>query len=129
VKICLDTSVIIAAIVENHKFHETARTIIDSAKTIIIPCTALNELAYVTWKLKIPFRIVAEILMDPRVDMSCRPADHSKAVSEIAGTELSPLRFNDTVILNCAKREHAALATLDAQLKRTAERAGLKTLP
>ena len=130
----IDTNVLIYDTVEDSKYHEKAKDILDSIDPWSIPSIVIYEYVWFfkrqNYGPKEVKTLLENYLTDPRKKIITEDADHSiNSLNILEDENLSLNHYNDMVILSSTKGSDRSIATFDDKLRSIADRYEVELIP
>jgi len=130
----IDTNVLIYDTVEDSKYHDTAKEILDSIDPWSIPSIVIYEYVWFfkrqNYGPKEVKTLLKNYLTDPRKKIITDDGDHSiNSFNILEDENLSLKHFNDMIILSSTKGSDRSIATFDGKLRSIADRYDVELIP
>ncbi len=130
----IDTNVLIYDTVEDSKYHETAKDILDSEDPWSIPSIVIYEYVWFfkrqNYEPEEAKTLLKNYLTDPRKKIITDDGDHSiNSLNILEDENLSLKHYNDMVILSSARGSDKPIVTFDGKLRGIADRYEFEMIP
>ncbi len=130
----IDTNVLIYDTVEDSKYHETAKDILDSEDPWSIPSIVIYEYVWFfkrqNYEPEEVKTLLKNYLTDPRKKIITDDGDHStNSLNILEDENLSLKHYNDMVILSSARGSEQPIVTFDGKLRGIADRYEVELIP
>lgn len=130
----IDTNVLIHDYIEDSELHASAKQVLDTYDSWLVPSVVIEEMVFALKRLGIDDHLIAgrlrELLLGGRVTVL--PVGRMEilgALETLSSEKASMVRFNDKLVLSAAKRRRTGLATFDRGLRSECRTLGVEAIP